>query len=349
MPLDKNIQEKISLEVIKVLHARFNNFPDDATSNRNAPFHESFLKAFNDRLEGKVQDIPYFISLSSWLHGLNTTLGQTFFEKVAQILSGGEKRDYTSGKNTLLKITHSQKSEIAEIITELKNGNKKPDCTEENKRIFVGKGDHLIEANSFTADVFFEDEKKVTAIELKSVKPNAGEMRSEKQKILEAKAALYKEFPTKEVYFYMGFPFDPTSKSSIGFNKVRFLNSIIDASKYFEANEIKLSSELWDFLAGEKDTMKQILDIINVIATPKFMERYFYINHKSNRKTQEYLNILNEWNLFSEEKIIKNEKLIHQQIEDSNIFQRIFNQQIFKEGVYNWHRFNKLNSLISKR
>jgi len=79
MPLSNNLKEKIAFEVIKTLVIRFENFPEDASNNRNAPFHEAFLKAFTDKLEGKVSDVPFFISLSSWLQGLNTTLGQTFF------------------------------------------------------------------------------------------------------------------------------------------------------------------------------------------------------------------------------------------------------------------------------
>jgi len=66
MALTNDITEKISIEVIKTLITRFESFPEDASNNRNAPFHEAFLNAFSDKLEGKVSDIPFFISLSSW-------------------------------------------------------------------------------------------------------------------------------------------------------------------------------------------------------------------------------------------------------------------------------------------
>lgn len=79
MNLDKDKVEKLSLLIIDVLYKRFESFPEDSTENRNAPFHEAFLRAFSDKLDRKVSDIPFFISLSSWLHGLNTTLGQSFF------------------------------------------------------------------------------------------------------------------------------------------------------------------------------------------------------------------------------------------------------------------------------
>ena len=80
MAIDSKKKEKIAIEIIRTLITRFDTFPEDSSNNRNAPFHEAFLNAFSDKLDGKVPDIPFFISLSSWLHGLNTTLGQTFFE-----------------------------------------------------------------------------------------------------------------------------------------------------------------------------------------------------------------------------------------------------------------------------
>ena len=70
MSFGENTKEKISIEIIKTLVRRFELFPEDATTNRNAPFHEAFLKAFTDKLEGKLSDIPFLLSLKNWLHGL---------------------------------------------------------------------------------------------------------------------------------------------------------------------------------------------------------------------------------------------------------------------------------------
>src|SRR3989339_1404413 len=183
--------EQISLQVIKVLFSRFENFPEDSSNNRNAPFHTAFLNAFANKLQGKVPDIPFFISLSSWLQGLNTTLGQTFFENVAQILCDGEKREYTSKKNGNLILHVNQKNIINSIITNLSNAINRPDLLTENSMIFFDDISEERNALDFSADVFIEDVEQIVAIELKSVRPNSGEMRGEKQKILEGKAALY--------------------------------------------------------------------------------------------------------------------------------------------------------------
>src|SRR3989304_7241005 len=137
MPLSQDKIEKISFQIIKVLFTRFESFPEDASSNRNAPFHTAFLNAFADKFQGKVSDVPFFISLSSWLQGLNTTLGQTFFENVAHILSDGEKREYTSKKLGNLPITRQQKENINSIVTELSTAQELPNLDNENQKLFI--------------------------------------------------------------------------------------------------------------------------------------------------------------------------------------------------------------------
>ena len=341
-------KERIAIEVIRTLFSRFENFPEDASNNRNAPFHEAFLRAFSNKLEGKVSNLPFFISLSSWLHGLNTTLGQSFFENAAHILSDGYKKEFTSKRNTLLKVTQAQKQAIADIITDLKNGTESPNLERENTLIFNASNQADLEANSFTADVYLELDMQIVAIELKSVKPNAGETRGEKQKILEAKSALYNEFLGKEIKFFIGFPFDPTSEIPTGHDKIIFLDSIIDFRKYFALEEVLLANELWDFLSGDSNTMEQILDIINEIATPEFLNKYSYLNQNINRlnNTDNYRNLLQEWFLYKEIDLLNNNAIIIQKMKTNSRADRIFKQPVFKNGEYNSTRYDFLKNLI---
>jgi len=351
--MTEEIKEKIAWEVIRTLVTRFDLFPEDASNNRNAPFHEAFLRAFADKLEGKVSDIPFFISLSSWLHGLNTTLGQSFFENVAHILSGGEKREYTSKKLGNLTITKSQKERINRIITELSNGDRAPNLKEENRLILGSNSEHdeKVNAIDFSADVFFEDQDKIVAIELKTVKPNSGEMRGEKHKILEGKAALFNKYHGgKEVFFYIGFPFDPTSDKPTGFDKTRFLNSIINMTKFFDKEETLVASELWNLLSGEQNTMEDILEIINTISTTQFLEKYRFLNDTKNRenKIERYIELLKEWFLFSEVKLIENDNKIYKQVKkEKKRLIRLYNQKPFdNKGKYNFQRYSTLAKFI---
>ena len=331
----KTKTQPIALEVIRVLKTRFDNFPEDTQSNRNAPFHEAFLNAFKNKIENYVDNVPYFISLASWLHGLNTTLGQSFFENVAHILSNGEKRTF---KNC--KITAKQQNAILEIITDLKNGQRTPNLEEENKLIFQTGGD-LVNALDFTADVFIMEKDYIEAIELKSVRPNAGEMRGEKLKILSAKACLKLLYPDKEIRYFIGFPFDPLSDTPTGYNKGRFMKHLIEFEKYFDPKEVLLAGELWDRLSGEANTMEKLLNIINQIAKPDFLEKYEFINNPENfeKDKERYMKILEEWFLFNEIKIFTN----YDNLKKSNY--RLLNQELFKGGKYNFKRLKLLELL----
>ena len=351
MALSNTIKEKISIEVIKTLVTRFDNFPENASNNRNAPFHEAFLNAFSDKLNGKVSDTPFFISLSSWLHGLNTTLGQIFFENIAHHLCNGEKREYTSKRLGNLTITQSQRNHIAQIIADLSNTTSTPNLATENNLLFANYNDTIINAMDFSADVFIEDSNAITAIELKSVKPNSGEMKGEKQKILEGKAALYRQFPGKQIHFFIGFPFDPTvnptTDSVTSFDKTRFLSSIINMTKYFDPNETLVASELWDMLSGQQNTMEEILEIINIISTTSFLNKFQLLTDNSKRLSTEYRNQLIEWNLYSELELIDNNNTLIQKIGTDKTLTRIYNKIAFdKKGNYNIERHLTLKHLI---
>lgn len=351
MALTNKQKEKISIEVIKTLVTRFESFPEDASNNRNAPFHEAFLKAFSDKLNDKVSDTPFFISLSSWLQGLNTTLGQTFFENVAHHLSNGEKREYTSKRLGNLPIRQSQRNYIAKIIADLSNSTSEPNLNDENGFLFAHYNDEEIDAMDFSADVFIEDSTSVIAIELKSVKPNSGEMKGEKQKILEGKAALYNHFPGKQIHFYIGFPFDPTvnpvNESVTSYNKYRFLGSIINMNKYFAISESLVAKELWDLLSGQQNTMEEILDIINTISKPSFLSDFQFLSDNKKRLTLDYRNMLVEWNLISETELIDNDKLIIQKMEKDKNLIRTYNKTAFdNKGNYNIERYITLRELI---
>lgn len=346
MEISRDKLEKLSHLVINVLFKRFENFPGDSMNNRNAPFHEAFLQAFSDKFQGRVVDIPFFISLSSWLHELNTTLGQTFFEGAAHILADGEKREYTSKKLGNLQISKVQKANINNIMTELSNSTRTPNVKEENKILMVRDSSERENAIDFSCDVFIEDEDSIVAIELKSVKPNSGQMSEEKRKILEGKTALFENFPGKRISFYMGFPFDPTVEEPFEKDKDRFMDSIINCRKYFDEKEILLGDELWNLLSGISNTMEKVIDIINRIATPDFLDIYNFINDKSKRHLAKYRQYLERWNLFRELELLNKDQMIKEEIKGNSSLIRIYNQQVFKKEKYNWERYYALKEVV---
>lgn len=329
-------KELIAQTIIKILVSRFSSFPEDGNNNRNAPFHVAFLNAFSDKLNERVRDIPDYISLSSWLQGLNTSLGQSFFESVAHILCDGEKKDF-KGKT----IYSNQVNAISEIMIDLKNSTQQPSLERENEIIINNRNGNTQNASNFTVDCFYETDNDVVAIELKSVRPNSGEMRGEKQKILQAKAVLRELYPNKTIKYFFGFPFDPTSSTYSGYDKQRFIEYLVEAEKFIDKSEILIADELWSFLLGEQNgVMDELIHIINTIATPEFMEKYSTIQDKK----QGYENILSDWFLTTERFIFDNRNRLQ-----GNSFRKIANQCIFKtDGSYNDKRYELYMSLISQ-
>lgn len=326
MALTKSQKEQIAQSVIKVLYTRFNSFPEEDGANRNAPFHVAFLKAFQTQLDGRVKDIPDFINLSSWMHGLNTTLGQTFFESVAHILCVGSKKNFSAKK-----IFKKQMTAIGDIMIDLKNGTQVPSVLREDSIISDNANGELQDAPNFTADCFYETATDVVAIELKSVRPNSGEMRGEKQKILVGKAVLRAIYPNKNIKYIFGFPFDPTSDGDTTYDKTRFLHYLVEAEKFVAHDDFLIADELWSFLASSNNAMQEILDIINRIATPSFMDIFEKIQDESVSK-QEKRALLENWYQYSELDIIDKVKCT-----TANC--RLYNQPIFKtDGSYNEKR-----------
>jgi hypothetical protein len=341
-------KELIAIEVIKVLHFQLKVISETFNPYPTKQYKQTFFDSLFDWKFG-------IISLNSWTHGLNTSLGQSFFENVAHILCNGTKKEFTAKRKSLLQLSKSQKLRVANIITDLTNGNFYPDSLAENEEISDAL-ELLEEAIGFTADIFFEDDEQIVCIELKTVKPNKGVFKVEKQKILEAEAALRMSYPDKKVKFYIGFPFDPLSSEPRGYDKQRFMNYSVDFRKYFSESEFLLSAELWDYLSGMPQTMETILEIINSIATVNFVENFDFIQQKENaaNSKSEYISLLKKWFLFREVALVENRENIYMKISGDKKTLRIFNQDIFTikseddkyKVEYNENRMNVLSDLI---
>lgn len=262
MPLTDDAKTRIQEVVKDILVSRLTKFPADSSANRNAPFHDAFLSAFRGQLKSVNVETSYLVALASWMHGLNTSLGSGF-ENIAHVLSGGYKRKFS--KEFTLKISVRQAANINSIIVGLKSGSRNPNFQEENEMILsdLSTDEELIDALPFSADCWVEKENLIEAFELKSVRPNSGEGRGEKQKILYAKAALKRLYPEKQIKFYIAFPFDPTSPTPTGYDKLRFMNHLVEFKKFFDPQEILIASELWNHLSGQPETMEQILRVVS--------------------------------------------------------------------------------------
>lgn len=254
-----------------------------------------------------------------------------------------------------MSLGQSQESKVTNNMINLRTGRLTPDSLPNDEEI-ANALEVLEEAAGFTADIFFEDDDQVVCIELKTVKPNKGIFKVEKQKILEAEAALRRSYPRKKVKFYIGFPFDPLSKEPTGYDKQRFMKYSVDFDRYFSEKDFLLAAELWDYLSDTEQTMEMILEIINSIATVDFMENFDFLQKGENAATNksEYLNLLNRWFLFREIRLIENREGIHSRLKGDSRKLRVFNQGMFvvkREGEkfkveYNEDRNTTLSTFI---
>ena len=351
--MNANKKQLIALETIKILKSRSDSFPDDTTIARNAPFHKAFLRAFESKFEELHTNSDVLLNVSSWIHGLNTTLGQSFFEGVAHILCDGDKKSFPGAD---YKLYAEQERVISEHMTDLKNGTIAPNTEQEDEMLRESATGNLVVGTNYTADCFVEHEEKIVASELKSVRPNSGETRGEKQKILKAKAALRHYYSTipgcenKKVYYFFGFPFDPTADTDTGSNKASFMGNMIEFSKFCAPEDILLADELWSFLSGEPNTMAEILGIIKDISEATFADDFNFLcsAHSIQVDPGRYRTIVSKWHLCDEVEFVDHWCDIDAATQRDII--KYKNVSPFGEdGKYNEKRANSLKDYLNRK
>jgi hypothetical protein len=79
------------------------------------------------------------------------------------------------------------------------------------------------------------------------------------------------------------------------------------------------------------------------------MNNYNFINDSQNRagdNREKYVQILKGWNLNSELQLHSADNKILKTISNEKKLKRVYNQSIFKDGIYNIDRYLKLKELI---
>lgn len=347
--IDKELKQDIATQLIKYLYEQYNSFSEVILRGQIVEqAYKKYLADFSENLTLSSIVIEKDFPINPIFPFVVESLGQSFFENTAHLLCGGEKKEFTTGKRNNLQIEQTQKDAIAKIITDLSNGNQSPSLQNENATIFQQPtASNLVEGTDFTADVFFENDIDVVCIEIKTVKPNKGVFKVEKQKILEAKAALKLRYPQKQIKYFLAFPFDPLSSTPCGYDKKRFLEYSVGFTKYFDEAEILLGAEFWDTLSGVPQTMEEILVIINTVATPDFMNELAFLSEPQNAimHKQDYLNLLQKWSLYQEYELVNQSAQIKAKLTSKKL-ENIYNQSCFKDGEYKWQRAKMLCELL---
>lgn len=204
---------------------------DYRPESNHMPFHHRLLGA--DRM-----------ALFSFIQSLNTTFGTSFYEPLALALA--QPRFVQSAQQVKLDahISDSAQAEISAIMNGLKAGHLKPNSAAETDRLRAVIGQGTAQKVKLTQiDVFLVNATDVYAFDVKTPKPNMGEIEKLKRMLLEWKCVLLAQFPNHQIHTALAFPYNPYAPAPYARWTVA---ALIDADA-----EIYVAEEFWDFVGGE--------------------------------------------------------------------------------------------------
>ena len=198
---------------------------------KHMPFHYRLLG--QDRM-----------TLFSFIHSINKTLGKAFFEPVAETLASAKfkiaQKQYTLGT----EISEKAQIEIHHIINEISTG-KDPDKKQEIERIreVANKG-KFNKLKTVKADLFLVDENdNIFMFDLKTAKPNISNFKDFKRTLLEWVAIYLAKEPNAKINTLIAIPYNPYEPKPY---ERWTLKGMLDLEE-----ELKVAEEFWDFLGGE--------------------------------------------------------------------------------------------------
>ena len=243
MPLSRQKEGEISELLKQKIRQKLQSYSPETN---NMPFHTRLLG--RDRM-----------ALFSFIHSINTTLGTSVFEQVAQIIADQNFRkaihQYRDFNNT---ISRSAQRVIQEIMDELVAARSKPNKVEETEKIMhVSQTGDLVKVRRPRIDLFVESFDGVEYYyDLKTAKPNISDFRGYKRQLLEWVAIRGAQNNTANVRTLIAIPYNPYEPEPY---QRWTLQGLFDLE-----NEIMVAEEFWNYLGGE-DTYEQLLDLFETV------------------------------------------------------------------------------------
>lgn len=235
MGISKESKNQIS-ELLKTkIKAKLKDYKPETNS---MPFHF--------RLLGKDK-----MALYSFIHSVNTMLGQSIFESIAEIIA--EPNFDTAKAQYTLTGSLSDESYLAigHLMDDLKSTAKAANVENENKALktIVNKDS---KERKERVDLFLKKNNIEWYFEIKTVKPNIDVFARTKEKLLRWKAMRYADNKNIEVKTCICIPYNPEAPKPYA----RWtLQGLYDLKK-----EVLVAEEFWDMLGG-KGTYDELLDI----------------------------------------------------------------------------------------
>ena len=192
------------------------------------------------------------IAAYSFIHSMATTLGMSIYEDISVILAFETSEEAFKNYGVGGVISKEQKIVISNIISKLRQSNRKANINEEVKEILEASAKNgEFQKSGNIADFFMKRNGKEYYFEIKTVKPNIDVFEKSKTKLLEWIAR--KRMP---VNVYLAFPYNPYHpKIYDRFTEVGMMNP---------PNDFLVGSEYWDFIGG-KNTFPELLKIFDEV------------------------------------------------------------------------------------
>lgn len=239
MAIDKKQHEEIKQYLIEKIKHKLETYNPETNS---MPFHY--------RLLGKNR-----MALFSFVHSVNTMLGQSIFEHVGRIIAEKnaiEAKDQY--KNFEGSISSKAVLKIDNIMRELRSSLRKPNKEQEIKEILkVARKGNLGKKIKKRIDLFIKTKNQIEYyFELKTAKPNVDVFKSVKKQLLEWVAMRASQNTDIKIKTIVAIPYNPYEPEPY---ERWTLQGLFDLK-----NEVKVGDEFWDLIGG-KNTYEDLLKV----------------------------------------------------------------------------------------
>ncbi len=199
------------------------------------------------------------IAAYSFIHSLATSLGMSIYEEISVIIASEHSEECFRNYGVGGAISKAQKTVIASIIAELRNGSREANIGKEIHEVLaVPTKDAEFQKSGNIADFYMKRNGKEYYFEIKTVKPNIDVFEKSKFKLLEWVARR-----RTHVHVYLAFPYNPYHPQPYSrFTEVGMMNA---------PHDFLVGDEYWDFLGG-KNTFPELLDTFDEIGK-KYKEK----------------------------------------------------------------------------
>lgn len=242
MSISEDIRRQIAERLTTKIREKLNNYTPETVG---MPFHV--------RLLGKDR-----LALYSFVQSVNTMLGQSIFEYIAELIGRSYFAEAKSQYKQLPSLmSRAAQQEIEKIIQQLKAGNATPRKQDEINRIIRVAGKKpWVTIRRPTVDLFLLGHDGTEYyVELKTAKPNIDQIIELKRKLLQwvANRALDTNAGRpKAIETFAALPYNPYEPEQ--YQRWTF-QGMLDVE-----HELKVAEEFWDFLGG-KGTYDDLLQV----------------------------------------------------------------------------------------